>query len=100
MTSDPAAVVRASRFELIDGRGNVRGVMHCDGETGAPTLTLRDGAGQTRVTIGLAWNDMPSIQLSAEDGTARVAMIARPEGNGLVLVVDADGNQQVLDPTP
>ena len=92
-------VIRAQRFELVDRRGQVRGVLACDGDSGAPTLTLRDTQGHTRVTVGLAWNDMPSIQLAAEDGTARVALVSRPEGNGLVLVVDNDGNQQTLSPT-
>lgn len=96
MSGDP---IRASRFELVDRHGNVRAVLACDGDNGAPTLTMQDAQGQTRVTVGLAWNDMPSIQLGAEDGTARVALVARPEGNGLVLVVDNEGNQQTLTPS-
>jgi hypothetical protein len=92
-------VVTAERFELVDRHGNTRGVIACEKESGAPTITLQDGEGQTRVTVGLAWNDMPSIQLGAVDGTARVALIARPEGNGLVLVVDDDGNKATLTPT-
>jgi hypothetical protein len=91
--------VRAERFELVDGRGKIRAVLACDAESGAPTLTMTDRQGQTRVTVGLAWNDMPSIQLGAEDGTARVALIARPEGNGLVLVVDNAGNRGQLEPS-
>lgn len=42
---------------------------------------------------------MPSIQLMAEDGTARVAMIARPEGEGMILVVDDDGRKRVITPS-
>lgn len=96
MTED---AVRATRFELVDRHGNVRAVLACDGDSGAPTLSMRDTQGQTRVTVGLAWNDMPSIQLGADDGTARVALVARPEGNGLILVVDDAGNQRTLSPT-
>ena len=70
--------VTAERFELVDRHGKTRGVIACDGDSGAPTITLQDSKGQTRVTVGLAWNDMPSIQLGGEDGTARVALIARP----------------------
>ena len=91
-------VIQARRFELVDDSGTVRGILACDRSSGAPTCTLLDGKGVTRVTVGLAWNDMPSIQLSAEDGTARVALIARPEGNGMVLVVDEHGNRNVLEP--
>jgi|GEM_PF-3463383 len=101
--SDPTdlpPVVRAGRFELVDGRGQTRGVLSCDADTGAPTLTLRDRQGRTRITIGLAWNDMPSIQLGAEDEGARVALIARPEGHGLVIVADGEGHTTQLSPQP
>lgn len=91
-------VVRAQRFELVDGRGQTRAVLACDAGSGAPTITFKDSKDQTRITIGIAWNDMPSIQMNAEDGTARVALIARPEGNGMVLVVDDQGNKEVLTP--
>lgn len=94
----PQDVIQAQRFELVDSKGAVRGVLACDHESGAPTCTFLDSKGTTRITLGLAWNDMPSIQLSADDGTARVALIARPEGNGMVLVVDQDGNRNVLTP--
>jgi hypothetical protein len=92
-------VVRSQRFELMDNMGRVRAVLACDAQSGAPTCTFIDGEGTTRVTVGLAWNDMPSIQLAAEDGTARVALIARPEGNGMVLTVDNDGRKAVLTPS-
>lgn len=91
-------VVRAQRFELVDKDGNTRAVLTCDAQTGSPTIVFKDSRDQTRVTVGIAWNDMPSIQLNAEDGTARVALVARPEGNGMVLVVDNDGNKQTLTP--
>lgn len=90
--------IRARRFELVDRFGKTRAILACDGETGAPTITFKDSKEQTRITVGIAWNDMPSIQLNADDGTARVALIARPEGNGMVLVVDGDGNRQVITP--
>ena len=89
-------VVQAQRFELMDHTGAVRGILACDAQSGSPTLTMKDGRGQTRLTVGIAWNDMPSIQLNAEDGTARVALIARPEGPGLVLVVNDRGDKNVL----
>ncbi len=91
-------VVRAERFELVDSKGNTRAVLACDAESGSPTITFKDSAAKTRITIGIAWNDMPSIQLNAEDGTARVALIARPEGNGMVLVVDNDGHKEIITP--
>lgn len=93
---EAAETVRARRFELIDARGNTRGILACDADSGAPTVTFTDSAGRTRVTVGIAWNDMPSIQLMGEDGKARVALVARPEGTGMVLVVDGEGRQNTL----
>lgn len=95
----PQSPIQTARLELVDSQGNVRAVLACDPDSGAPTCTFRDSKGQTRVTVGIAWNDMPSIQLMAEDGTARLALIARPEGEGMVLVVDDDGNKRVITPS-
>ena len=89
-------VVKASRFELVDRQGRTRAIMACDADSGAPSCTFLDAAGETRVIVGIAWNDMPSIQLNAEDGTARVALIVRPENTGMVLVLDDEGNQRVI----
>lgn len=89
-------VVRATRFELTDRHGTPRAILACDPDSGAPTCSFLDGSGTTRVVVGIAWNDMPSIQLNAEDGTARIAMIVRPEDAGLMLVADAGGHKQVL----
>jgi hypothetical protein len=89
-------VVTAERFELVDKRGNIRAVLTCDGDSGAPTCTFLDSQGRTRITAGIAWNDMPSIQLTTEDGKAHVALIVRPENDGMVVVVDAKGNKQVI----
>ncbi len=89
-------ILRAERFELVDRHGNPRAVLACDRDSGAPTCTFLDGAGQTRVTVGIAWNDMPSIQLNAADGTARVAIIVRPDDSGMVLVVDDTGAKTVV----
>ncbi|MFB3069483.1 MAG: hypothetical protein ACE1ZF_02180 [Gemmatimonadales bacterium] len=88
--------LRAERFELVDRHGNPRAVLACDADSGAPTCTFLDGSGQTRVTVGLAWNDMPSIQLNAADGTARVALIVRPDDSGMMLVVDDGGAKTVV----
>ena len=88
--------VKAGRFELLDKQGKTRAILACDGDTGAPSCTFLDSAGETRVIIGIAWNDMPSIQLNAEDGTARVALIVRPENTGMVLVLNDEGDKRVI----
>jgi hypothetical protein len=93
MTSE---VVSAERFQLVDNHGNTRAVLACDADTGAPTCSFLDSRGQTRITVGIAWNDMPSIQLNAEDGKAHVALIVRPENDGMVVIVDRKGDKQVI----
>jgi hypothetical protein len=93
MTSE---VVSAGRFQLVDKHGNTRAVLACDADTGAPSCTFLDSCGRTRITVGIAWNDMPSIQLNAEDGKAHVALIVRPENDGMVVVVDSKGDKQVI----
>ncbi|MDH3496956.1 MAG: hypothetical protein OER21_09345 [Gemmatimonadota bacterium] len=91
-------VVRTERLELMDRQGRRRAVLACEDESGLPSLALLDAAGQTRVIVGLAWNEMPQIQLSAADGTARVALVVRPEGLGMVVL--ADDQQRVKTITP
>jgi hypothetical protein len=90
-----SSIVQATRFELVDDRNRVRAVLAC-GEAGAPALTFIDEDGTTRITIGIAWNAMPSIQVNAADGTARVALVARPEGTGMVVVTDDLANSRVI----
>lgn len=89
--------LRASRLELVDNRDRVRAVLSC-GEGGAPSLSFLDPAGRQRVLIGLSWNEMPAVQLNAPDGTARAALIVRPEGMGLVVVTDDDQQSKTLAP--
>jgi len=81
-------VVQTERLELLDHQGRVRAVLSCEEDTGIPSCTFLDAAGETRVIVGLSWNDVPSIQLCAPDGTARVALVVRPEGMGMVVLAD------------
>ena len=52
----------------------------------------------TRVLVGIAWNEMPQIQLTAPDGTARVALVVRPEGMGMVVLAD-EQRSKTITPT-
>lgn len=88
-------VVRTRRFELLDTQGRVRAVLACDDRNGAPSLAFLDGSGVTRAIVGISWNDMPQIQLSDADGAARVALVARPEGTGMVIVTDGDVSRSI-----
>ncbi|HEX9580520.1 MAG TPA: hypothetical protein VF970_05380 [Gemmatimonadales bacterium] len=91
--------VKTRRLELVDHKGRVRAVLSCEEDSGVPSCTFLDSAGQTRAIIGLSWNDMPQIQLSAVDGTARVALVVRPEGMGMVVLADDQQRTKAITPT-
>ena len=92
-------IVRTERLELVDRQGRTRAVLACEEETGAPTCAFFDAEGQTRVLVGISWNEMPQIQLTAPDGTARVALIVRPEGMGMVVLADQQQRSKTITPT-
>ncbi len=96
-------IVRTERLELTDQQGRRRAVLTCEGTSGLPSLSLLDAAGTTRVIVGLAWSEMPQIQLSAPDGTARVALVVRPEGTGIMVLADEQQRVTTIvpeDPSP
>lgn len=92
-------VVKTQRLELVDHRGRVRAVLSCEEDFGIPSCVFLDAAGQTRAIVGLSWNDMPQIQLAAADGTARVALVVRPEGMGMVVLADDQQRTKTITPT-
>ncbi len=92
-------VIRAERFELLDAKGNVRALLSCEEDTGVPSCVFYDAKGEARVIVGLSWNDMPQIQLAAPDGTARVALVVRPEGTGMIVLADGDQKTKALTAT-
>ena len=92
-------IVRTERLELVDRHGHPRVVLACEEETGAATCAFLDAEGQTRVLVGISWNEMPQIQLTAPDGTARVALVVRPEGMGMVVLADQQQRSKMITPT-
>ncbi len=92
-------IVRTERLELVDRNGRTRAVLACEKDTALPSFTLLDADGVTRVIIGMSWNEVPQIQLTAPDGTARVALVVRPEGMGMVVLVDDQQNSKAITPT-
>ncbi len=91
-------IVRTERLELVDRHDRVRAVLACEADSEAPSLALLDGDGQTRVIVGMSWNDMPQIQLAAPDGTARVALVVRPEGMGMAVLADGEQHTKMITP--
>jgi len=92
-------VVRTERLELVDRRGRTRAVLACEEDSEAPSCAFLDADGQTRVIVGISWNEMPQIQLTAPDGTARVALIVRREGMGMVVLMDDQQRSKTITPT-
>ena len=92
-------IVRTERLELIDRHGRLRAVLACEEDADVPSLAFLDADGKTRVIVGISWNQMPQIQLSAPDGTARVALVVRPDGMGLVVVMDEQQRSKTLTAT-
>lgn len=91
-------IVRTERLELVDHRGRIRAVLSCEEDSGVPSCTFLGADGQARVIVGLSWNEVPQIQLSAPDGTARVALVVRPEGMGMVVLTDDQQRTKTITP--
>ncbi len=92
-------VVRTERMELVDHLGRVRAVLSCEEDSGVPSCVFLDAKGESRVIVGLSWNEVPQIQLAAPDGTARVALVVRPEGMGMLVLVDDQQRTKTITPT-
>ena len=92
-------IVQTERLELVDRQGRLRAVLACEEDSESPSLTFLDADGQTRVIVGISWNQMPQIQLSAPDGTARVALVVRPDGMGMVVIMDEQQRSKTMTPT-
>lgn len=92
-------VVRTERLELVDHKGRTRAVLSCEEDSGIPSCAFLGADGQSRVIVGLSWNEVPQISLTAPDGTARVALVVRPEGMGMVVVTDNQQRTKTITPT-
>ena len=89
-------IVRTERLELVDRHGRLRAVLACEEDSDTPSFSFLDADGQTRVIVGISWNEMPQIQLTAPDGTARLALVVRPEGMGMVVLMDEEQRSKTI----
>ncbi len=89
-------IVRTERLELVDRHGRLRAVLACEEDSETPSFSFLDADGQTRVIVGISWNEMPQIQLTAPDGTARLALVVRPEGMGMVVLMDEEQRSKTI----
>jgi len=92
-------IVRTERLELVDRHGRLSAVLACEKDSDTPSLAFLDADGQTRMIVGISWNQMPQIQLTAPDGTARVALVVRPDGMGMVVVMDEQQRSKTMTST-
>ncbi len=79
--------------------GRLRAVLAYEEGSEAPSLAFLDADGQTRVIVRISWNQMPQIQLAAPDGAARVALVVRPDGMGIVVIMDKQQRSKTMTPT-
>jgi len=87
--------VRASRFELVDGDGNVLGAWYVDGPRGSQ-LDLRDSKGKNRVEL---WAKVGTGAILLKDHAAKTrATLTVPSspdepGGGLIEIEDKRGKK-------
>ncbi|MCC6796707.1 MAG: hypothetical protein IT366_16425 [Candidatus Hydrogenedentes bacterium] len=81
-------VLRATKFELIDGTGRVMGVFgSADGKT--PQLQLLDEAGKPRIHMGLRTsNGEPEFTLNGKDGKKRAWLSLTSVGGANLMLID------------
>ena len=81
-------VLRATKFELIDGTGRVMGVFgSADGKT--PQFELHDAAGKTRAFLGFRdSNGEPEFTLNGKDGKKRVWVSLTSVGGANLMLID------------
>lgn len=93
--ADDSKVVQASRFDLVDAKGNRRAVLKINAD-GSPTFALYDPTGRSRVQLG-ANNDAGMVSLLDAKGTPR-AVLAQTESNDRVTMIYSDraGNERWL----
>lgn len=81
-------VLRATKFELIDGTGRVMGVFGSeDGKT--PQLQLLDEAGKPRIHMSLRTsNGEPEFTLNGKDGKKRAWLSLTSVGGANLMLID------------
>jgi len=118
----PRQVVRAQRFQLIDGEGRTRveirmgrmggtdgrspAIWLCDQKEqarielslfpdGSPRVALADDKGRTRAELALA-DGRPGVALADEKGQPRAALGVFPDGNPTLGIADENGKWRAM----
>jgi hypothetical protein len=93
---DPATVIRARAFEVVDERGQVRAQLFL-GEDGNGSIRLRDKTGNLRVKLGASTDGYTSLLLFDEATTPAVQLVTSPSDTSLSLKVK--GQEKRITPT-
>jgi len=89
-TNPVAKVVRAERFELVDAKGKVRGLLTLVGGIG-PKLLLFGNGDNARAMLWLTPNGNPELCLYDEDGRGGVGLMVGDDVNPRLTLRDKEG---------
>ena len=87
-------VVTTTQVNLVDGAGNLRGILAGSDESGRASLALFDEAGQPRSLVGVQADGTPVLQLHGAGGETR--LLASVQGEDTVLLVGQEGTGQAV----
>jgi len=87
-------VVRAQKFELVDAKGKLRGVLSVLSD-GSPQLALFDAKGRPRAGLVVLSDRLPALLLGDEKGYRARLMLDADGSPGLVLS-DEQGNTRAV----
>ena len=85
-------VVTTTQVNLVDGAGNLRGILAGSDEGGRASLALFDAAGMTRSLVAVQADGTPLLQLQGAGGETR--LLATVQGEDTVLVLGEQGAPQ------
>jgi hypothetical protein len=91
----PAQVVRANRFELVDGSGTPRAFLEFEG-TDRPRLRISSGGSAEEVTIGVTGRGQGYLALKGVDGRPRFAVHMGYQDKPMLLMGDEESGSKVV----
>ena len=89
---DTLGVVRARRFELVDGKGRAR-VILAEGTEESVFMRFLDTTGRLKVFVGMGDAGAPNISLCHHDGVPSLTLVADKEGGVSIIGWSAYGNK-------
>lgn len=87
--------IQASKFELVDSKGQVRAALRLHDEQGNPFIAFYDEEGNPRGSMGLNRNGAPLISMQDDSKSQRLRMYVGPDREGRFELLDGAGSAQV-----